>query len=181
MKVHHHLYIIWIVHECGWENANKQGTHARIRTSYICIIYQYRCANQCEKCTNIKWFMEILCENDVQKWWFSIVGIFMPKCASIPCIFRVLCLICTQNKHTERKMKRIQKSASRRCRKRGKIDHGTREDKKTQSAHKQANALHYFSKNINLSYWYWRRVEHGERKYTHTHTNTLLPRDGEGK
>ena len=33
-----------------------------------------------------------------------------------------------------------------------KIDHGIREDKKTQSAHKQANALHYFSKNINLSY-----------------------------
>lgn len=109
-----HSYIhIWIVSElCGWESTNRQDRHAH-RTScymYKCthISYRYRCENQCEKCTNIKWFMEILDENDVQKWWFSIVGISMPKCAQASnvfifwvCMLAVrMCLIGTQNKHT---------------------------------------------------------------------------------
>lgn len=109
--------------------------------------------------------MEILDENDVQKWWFSIVGIFMPKCART---FNVLfSCVCVWSAHkTNRNVERAkwrnewQSGSKRRRRKRQKIDHGTREDKKTQSAHKQPNALHYFSKNINLSYWYRRRVKH---------------------
>lgn len=94
-------------------------------------------------------------------------------CANIQCIiiFQVcirvfMCVFDRHIKQTETqwesKMKKWMAAAAVKDagRKREKIDHGIREDKKTQSAHKQPNALHYFSKNINLSYWYRRRVKH---------------------